>query len=166
MGSPVVLIGLIVLSKRMMKALCFCPLAIMVMMMMIMILMLLSQMMMRTYSSTHAHGPELCRCARHISIDLSTFPGSKLPKKVEKSMLMYWWLCQVVQPQAPEIDLSTCLDGTWPRIVMKYMPMCLWLCHAHNHRLILIVVYTVLGSSTPRKVRHLCGCACGYASCV
>ena len=96
MGSPVVLLGLIVLSKRMVKALCFWPLAIVVMTMMIMILMLPAQMVMRTYSSTHAHGPELCRCARHISIYLSTVLGSKLPKKVETSMLACWWLCQVV----------------------------------------------------------------------
>ena len=99
MGSSVVLLGLIGLSKRMMKAF------------FVVVATgnngdgdddddydtgLLSQMMMRTYSSTHANGPELRQCARHVGIDLYTFLGSKLPRKVEKSLLICWWLCQVV----------------------------------------------------------------------
>ncbi len=53
-----------------------------------------------------------------------------------------------IAPGPPEIDVSTWMGGALPSIVNKYMPMCLGLCHAHNNRLILIVVYTVLGETT------------------
>ena len=64
----------------------FWPLLMMVMVMMV--LMLLSQMMMRAYSSTH-HEPELCICARHIGIDLSTFLGSNLREFYFVSLLCF-----------------------------------------------------------------------------
>ena len=64
-----------------------------------------------------------------------------------------------IAPSQPGIGLSTCLSGALPRILNKYMQMCLWLCHAHNHKLILVVVYTVSGQQhapTVEKSMRMC----------